>query len=82
MKFIPNRTEAYKEKDKVLGELKRLRDESRQLIAELQTKYCDIAKVPVKIQKRDDQREKHCQTYGGGFRKSRILRRFGNGCRH
>ena len=34
---------------KELDELKRLRDESRLLIAELQTKYCDIAKVPVKI---------------------------------
>ena len=29
--------------------LERLRDESRQLIAELQTKYCDIAKVLIMV---------------------------------
>ncbi len=34
---------------KELDELKELRDESRRLIAELQSKYCDAAKVPLKI---------------------------------
>lgn len=37
---------AYSEE---LDELKELRDESRRLIAELQSKYCDAAKVPLKI---------------------------------